>query len=211
MTDRDPHPVDDLLQDLTRALDVDPPPEFAARVRARLDETPARWASAWLPAVAVAAVAILAVSAAWWGRERGAAPASDVAPVQSPPVEVIAQAGETTSAASGVADAAGPRRNVAVGPGRVVTVGPRPGGAAGLQPRGREPVFEVLVPPDQRRLLERLLADLHEGRVAIEPGGPAIDEATGALVPPPAIEIPPIVVSALPGTPGRIGEGSTHR
>jgi hypothetical protein len=69
----------------------------------------------------------------------------------------------------------------------------------------------VLVPPDQRILLERLMTALREGRINVEPGGPAIDEDTGELLEPPAIEIPPIVVRALPGTPERIGEGSTHR
>ena len=67
------------------------------------------------------------------------------------------------------------------------------------------------MPPDQRLLLERLIVALREGRIQVEPGEPAIDETTGELLAPRAIEIPPIVVRALPGTPERIDEGSAYR
>jgi hypothetical protein len=202
--------VDDLLRDLKDALDVDPSPAFAAGVRTRLEADAARrrtWL--WSTAALVAASVVIAVGFTMFGRGDIAAPVgSDVA--------------------AGLQSRGNERAlsDVAAGRGSDVAAGLQSRGnsdvAAGLQSRGnglqsrgsarptrREP--EVLVPPDQLILIEQLMAAIRDGRVKVEPGGPAIDDVTGELLPPPAIEIPPIVVRALPGTPERIDEGSAYR
>jgi hypothetical protein len=71
----------------------------------------------------------------------------------------------------------------------------------------QERKLEALVPDDQRVALMRLLAALREGSVRVPPGAPIVDEATGQLLDPKPIEMPPIAVVPLPGTPTETGSG----
>jgi hypothetical protein len=196
------HKVDELLRDLAREIDVDPSPVFAAGVRARIAEAPARrpmwiWSSVALAAASVVLAVVIGRPDSPGSEERRDA-------VAEQPGVVVAERSVNTADAPSHPGTPAPPHPGTVAPSHLRT---HPRTLAPTHPR----TFEVLVPPDQRILLERLMTALREGRINVEPGGPAIDEDTGELLEPPAIEIPPIVVRALPGTPERIGEGSTHR
>jgi hypothetical protein len=192
--------LDDALKDLRAELNVTPSPEFAAKVRERIEQAPAKpswnvWA--WAGAAATCVVAVIAV--VLWrsgqhdtsGREPVTlAEAQPVATAQPP---VAARPAPVEPLVTPSARAAAPLVAHATAP-----VGP-------AAARRTEP--EVLVPPDQLNAIRRLMAAVRAGEAAGLPQAPTlIDPDTGELIPPKLIEIPLIVVDPLPGTPdGRSG------
>jgi hypothetical protein len=169
---------------------VTPAPEFLSRVRAHVERAP-RWNPGALlkPAVIVAAAVLVAIIG---GRAR-----QDHAPVRRPAIAAAPQrAGE-----AGVDKAADGR--LTLGPSAPAsarrTRAERPRAAradrASLSP-------EVLVPPDQRRVVNRLFDSLRAGRpdvvsalMSLHAGG-SVTEPEGLTIAP--IQIEPVVVSALP-------------
>ena len=206
MTDeREDVRVDEALRDLRAALAVEPSPEFAVRVRAQVERERARgwprhwrtWMIALVPATAALVFVLLAPF-----NQTTPAPTRPVASI-APRAEITRTAGTpapavATSAVAGDVPAVQPNRSRA----RAVIT-------AAVDPPRRE--LEVLVPDDQRVALMRLLAALREGRAAVPPGAPIIDEITGELLRPTPLEMPPITVEPLPGTPDNAGGGKGDR
>jgi hypothetical protein len=193
---RDEH-LDDALRDLRTELTVTPSPEFAAKVRERIDaqpETTPRGLWMWAGAAATGAAAVIAV-AVW----RAPHPAT----VTPAPVASVAQ----SVPAPGPAPAVTPPAGEPIAPKRSVTsLTP----AVRVAREHREP--EVLVPPDQLNAIRRLMAAVRTGALANAPAAPTlIDPDTGELIPPKPIEIPLITVDPLPGPPDGKSGGSERQ
>lgn len=180
MNSRDP------LQELEDALSFPASPEFSARVRRRVAAAPMRSRRFTMQDLAVAAAVILTAAAGLV-----ASLSRDIEVAHTRPAVAAATArpvmpGIETSRA--IAPAVARRR-----PG-VVTVSVT------------VPAFETLVPDDQRRALDQLLASLRAGSATV----PALvlDEElneNGQRVPR-ALVIEPMKLELLPGTPGDPGK-----
>jgi hypothetical protein len=189
LTDRD------LDRELDAALEIDPSPEFLARVRMRIESEPRRapwplgvpvgarrWALAGLGALAVAVLAVAVIRS---GRSESARPASQVAGMVPP--------------ASAFAAPSMPPMEV-VPPGSGI-VGPA---AARSRARRAAPAATVAAPPvlvaaNEVAALERLFARAREGRVDMSalPDQPDPPVASAPLAPIDAIDVAPISVSPL--------------
>jgi hypothetical protein len=185
-------PMDTTFRELQAELAVTPSPEFAAKVRARVAEQPARgWFGGWrVVAASVAVVAGAVVAVVMW---RGGAAASHVA---APPAV-------TKLAASPPAAVEPPALPMVA-----ATRQPRLARPAAVAVRtALRPEPEVLVPPDERIALTRLLVALKEGRAFVPAAESLFDEQTGELKPLAAIA--PLVVEPL--TTAADGGGSGRR
>ena len=173
--------TDEIFREIQAELRLTPSPAFPANVRARIAGAPARaWFGDWRVALTSAAVLGVAVMAVvMWGR-------------------------------------AGARREITPAP--AVPSVASPLGARTLPPRVRTPVavaartapgpdLTPVVPPDERIALNHLLVALKSGRAFVPPAESLLDDATGALKPLVAIDVPPIVVEPLPGTASGGGTG----
>ncbi|HUL72233.1 MAG TPA: hypothetical protein VLT86_03980 [Vicinamibacterales bacterium] len=186
--------MDDVLKGLEAALAVEPSPEFAARVRARVSKESARrraW-PAWA-AVGLATAAVVVLTVAAWPRRSPIA--AQVTATRTP---------EPAASSSRMSPIAAP----APAPDRQIVKAATSRIARALR---QHPAPEVLVPPGQAEALRTLLAGLSDG--TIDPGSLATPppDAAAALAPAPEIVIPPIVIPSMDartaGTPG--GDGST--
>ncbi len=191
--------LDDALRDLRAELTVTPSPEFAAKVRERIERPAASrfgaGAWAWLGVAATCAVAVVAV-AIW----RSGVPSDVGRIVQSDVGRAFRPGG------NGGAEAP-PHTEGTVPPdvGRPFRAGGRPARVA-VAAAGRAEL-EVLVPQDQLIAIRRLMAAVRAGAQPNLPASPVMfDPETGELIPVKPIEIPLITVDPLPGTPdGRSG------
>lgn len=183
MTPRDP------FADLQSALSLTPSPEFAARVRARVAAAPSSrsplsvWAWGALAAAALAAIVTASVI-----RTRSVVHPVDVVYVAAAPEPAVANAEPTQPTPV----AAVPRQSTP----RVVPVVARPSVVAG------DPFYEVIVPDDQRKALERLLLAMKTGRASVPRATVTteVDEdGNTVIVPLPGIV--PMKIEPLAGTP----------
>jgi len=193
--------LNESLKDLQAELNITPSPEFAAKVRERIEEapTPSRWnAWAWTGVAAACAVAVIAV-AEWRGGPASTGDASPESVTATVPAATVITPTLTPSVPGAPSD--GPTA--------------RPGASAPA-PRTGAPVIvaaattrelEVLVPPDQLMGIRRLMAAVRGGARPNLPASPAlIDPDTGELITPKPLDIPLITVDPLPGSPdGRSG------
>ena len=193
-----------LDRELAAAIDVEPSPEFLARVRMRLanEPAPSSWRTWWIPIAASIAVAAIAVAIAM--------------PERSPQrLESREIPGPTEPAAldRDVADPAGPLRGMR--PTRTETL-PPPDRTAGLErpPDGGSavdgppadaavraqtdsfaaPFPDVLISEDEQRAFALLLSAIRADEL---PALPAPDETVETLRPKP-LEIAPLVIEPLP-------------
>lgn len=196
MTNRDP------LKQLEAALSLTPTSDFAARVRRRVAVEPPRrafFAGGWTVMASVAAAGIVvAIGIAVVSQDR----AHDVA--GSTPEGGVAPAVALDVAPPLLADGA-------------PVVRPEPRGRrvrptqaiARASGDGYPGVDQVLVPPDQRVALERLLLAVKAGR-AVVPRDSAVvevDEA-GSPMAPRMLEITPIKIEPLAGAPAENIKGA---
>ena len=182
--------VDGFERELRDALAIEPSPEFACQVRARIAarrSPPLRWTYG----LAAAAVCVLALGLGWW-----------------------VTSGDATS--EGVQQA---HRDVHLNPERVTATvapveasretSPAPGVRLRPQPE-RMPEPEVIVPADRALALARFLELAREGAVTAETLKPVASAAAPAT-----LEIKPLVVApiALPDieTPNAVTEGGADR
>jgi hypothetical protein len=193
---------DDVLRDLRIELAaVTPSPSFAASVRARVADTPARrrWLS-WSALPVAVAAATMIVTAIPISRM----PVWEL-PIAAPARPAVPVAASMPSAAT-----------VIESPNAVAVTRPaaQGGPAIPLRPSGPAPLaavvidpFEVQVPRDQAVALRSLLVALRERRAVV----PA-PTAAWSLEPLPELEaliIPPLQLELLPGTPAAGGGRKT--
>jgi hypothetical protein len=190
--------LDDALKDLRAELMVTPSPEFAAKVRERIERAPARpfW-TVWTWAAVASTCGVAVVAGALWLRsDRGivtpAAPTTD-RPSATSLTQHMPTATPTTSTTPATRPGSGTLTRAATRPARVTA-------KATSEP-------EVLVPPDQLIAIRRLMAAVRNGaQPNMAPSPMLIDPDTGELIPLKPIEIPLITVDPLPGSPdGRSG------
>lgn len=162
-----------LDDELRRALNVDPSPEFLARVRTRIanEPEPSPWRLAWMMVPAAAVSAAVLVGILLWPRPEPATPVQAVAPpspvsVLPPPVVAIVD-----------------RAPVVVEPRRVV---------ARVAERRAFP--EVVISEDETRAFDALLTLSQQGRlpVAVQADG----EVETSLAPAP-VEIQQLIIAPL--------------
>ena len=202
MTDRH---LDEALKDLQADLNVTPSPEFAAKVRQRIEQAPATssWTVwAWVGVAGTCAVAAIIAAAMWRGGQHDAV---------SPGPATLAEARPIVPAPPSKA-----ARSVPVEPAPAVgatgTAAARVAAAPAVQGAVRRAEPEVLVPPDQLIAIRRLMASVRAGTLTNAPAAPTlIDPETGELIPPKPIEIPLITVDPLPGSPDGKGGGSERK
>ncbi len=166
-------------RDLRDALAVNPSPQFAARVRARIAEEPARVErrlGLWTWPIAAGAFAAIALAIAVWP------PRSDVAPPHASLLAArsfgVDAAALPSAATSIIASVQTPR----------VTIAPR-------ADRRAEP--EILISPSESRAILNLIAGIRTGRIdpsSLPAQPPAVD-----------LDIQPIVIAPLPAVDG--GQG----
>jgi hypothetical protein len=189
-------------EQIREALDVDPSPEFLARVRTRIasEPAPSAWRSSWtvaaVGALAAALVIAVVVSRTSTGATQPFRPAADNAGSRPGTAE-----GDTKRSADAFALHPGSHTAPAVArqkpratpmvPGLSRTI------SASIEP-------EILIDPREGIALQRLLAGVRGGRVNLEPLARAVAQRGNALddLQPPA----DIVIPLLPLTPAP-GEG----
>lgn len=178
---------DDILLDLQRELDRKPSPEFAARVRLRLDRESVRTSWRWRPAVALAlgAAAVMGVTFGWTvvRLSRGASGAAIGA--AAPAAKQTARAAEssgkrTADEAPGAADGVG-RARPGIGE-RAESVAAAVARVSARKPG--QPRTALVIPDDEIARYRRYFA-----RLASSPGGsgvpqPAPDVAADVAVAP---------------------------
>jgi len=174
------HAISDeaLEREIENALDVDPSPEFVARVRARIasESTPAVWHLRWrlVGAGALATAVVLT----WFvtGTDRQSPPAISARPVVPPPISESAPTGAPTATTA--------RADLAP------SVLPAEKGPPTAEPK-------ILISPRDAAALRVLMTNIREGRV--DPTVLAAVEGVGApLEPLNWITIQPIVIEPLP-------------
>jgi len=140
---------------LAAAVSAEPPPSFAAGVRARLASEPTpltSWFAGWVP-VAAGALAVLVLMVIWFARQEGQEP------VPGPRQEVSKEAAHQPVIVPDEAHVAAARGEMPVRQNREL----RPKGAPAVRAaRIREP--EVIVPPGQREAILRFYAAVLSGR-----------------------------------------------
>jgi hypothetical protein len=205
--------LDSFLGDLQRELSVTPSPDFAARVRARVERdtsrawSPARW---FFGAFVVASAAVVVIM--FWNRPapEPVRPVSAVAAHQpapaaltsTPPSVAAASPSSPTSVRSRPARRASPARATL----RATSQGPVAAELVNGDPMTVDPTtaspairtLEVLVPPDQEIALRRLLLGMRSGGAGAPPG--SSPSAVDPLPDVPSIVIVPIRIDALPGS-----------
>lgn len=200
--------LDSFLGDLQRELSVTPSPDFAARVRARVDRETSR---AWSPlrwflgsfALASAAVVMFMISnrpestpvhpsgavAAY--QPSSAVPAIEPTPAPSVPA--------TPRPVRRTARTRTPVRATSQG---LVSADLVSGDPMAVDPTKADPAvrtIEVIVPPDQAIALRQLLIGMRVGRSGAPPPG-SPPSAFDPLPDMPPIAIAPIRIQALPGS-----------
>jgi hypothetical protein len=198
LTDRD------LDRELDAALEIDPSPEFLARVRMRIESEPRRapwplgvpvgarrWAVVGLGALAVAALAVAVIRP---GRSESPRPVNQVAGMVPP------ASAPSPPSAPVLSPAPVPPSAEVASPGSGI-VGPA---AARSRARRAAPAATVAAPPvlvaaNEVAALERLFARAREGRVDMSalPDQPDPPVASAPLAPIDAIDVAPISVSPL--------------
>jgi hypothetical protein len=179
--------MSDLDRDLEAMLASEPSVEFAARVRQRIDAEGDRRSTfgIWRWAFGVAAAAVVAVVVVMAIRGRGVALVPSEAPPPSQAVRVPTPPVPIRVPTPAVAPVKPEQRLAAAGR------SPRVNTTAGPQPLVRaEP--EVLVPPDQRAAVARLIDLTRRGRVA-----PALFEERAPSPVVSVAEVPPLVVTEM--------------
>jgi hypothetical protein len=194
-------------RELQAMLDVDPSPEFVARVRARVADEPQRstWWLSWklATAVAISAVVVLAIVGSR-SRERSTGTATVVARSGAPAVPQGPSRVEDI--APPLARESGePRRSAPTRVTRVTREAPnvvraiRPAQAAGKPSPPGEP--EILIDARESSALRALILGARDGRVDLEPVLHASTPSVMDLPPVAAIDIPLIVIDPIaPGT-----------
>jgi hypothetical protein len=169
----------DIDRTLKAALNVEAPAGFEAGVRQRLEqEAPARrfTAPVWL----AAAAAVVMLASGWYLAVRDSrievpVTVADHVPAQAP-------------ALVPVPSPAPPPEVAAVRPSA-----PRVSAARQVPAQvARRTAPEVIVPPNQLEMIERLMRDVHAGRVELPEQTAAVAEA------PPALDVAPVVVDPIP-------------
>jgi hypothetical protein len=185
--------MDDIFRELQDDLAaVRPSPEFAAKVRQRVASAPERrWFGVWQIATAASIVTVAVLAFVFWR--------SQVKHVEAPtPVVVTAQNPPTPSpsAASSTGETTLLSQKPEARSQTVAALRTRPN-------RSHEP--EVLVPSDQADSIRRFMTAIRSG-VNASAQVTSTEDPAAALPPLKLIEIEPITVELLPGTPdGRGG------
>ena len=187
---------DDPLEQLRIELSVEPSPEFAAKVRARIAREPKRrWTTmAMWSLAAAAAVVVLAVVALRPRGEQGRPIAVKEAPspvaALATPAAVGPPAPKAPAAEAAPATTPGPARHAVFAAVRHADVERAAAGS---------PRLEVLVPPDQRRAIDRLISDLNGGRLDPTVLAFASVDQQAELAKPATIAVAPIEIPVIGG------------
>jgi hypothetical protein len=189
---------DALVREIAAALNVEPSPAFAARVRQRIAEEaiPARWWVSWsIRAAAALAIAVAAAVALRfdWSGSRTDVMRQDQPPQQSALIEsrVLAHTSELPS----------DRRSRAMAPN-----GERAGksfsGRSAERGSGGRTEPEILIDVREANALRALFAGASLGTVDLIPLASAAGKAAHELTPPAEIVIAPLVNEPLTPMPG---------
>lgn len=195
------HTPDDPLNDSTLArelealVDVDPSPEFLARVRTRiaLEPEPSSWKLGWgwMGAAAAAVLVAVALVSSW---------TATFAPIDAPQQAVVPEDVTLEPAATGVLpmpDTTRDRAEAVVRRGRPSPLRQGSGGQAG-RPAAEAPLFaEVLISENEQRAFAQLLTAIGQGRLPAAPDERSQGEEMESIEPP-ALEIPELVIEPLP-------------
>jgi hypothetical protein len=177
--------VEELERDLRDALAIEPSPDFARQVRARINARPGR-AVRWRVALPIAAMCVLAIGlGVWMNRDQGSrVPACQGATVPGclPAEARSAKVDHDVHLPARAMDAAGHPSGSPVAT-HHTNVGSIP------QPTS-EP--EIIVPPDRARALARFLELARRGTVNEQSLRPVASAA-----PPPVLDIAPLVVPLI--------------
>jgi hypothetical protein len=199
-------------RELQAALDVDPSPEFVARVRQRIAAEPApqRWRAWWLMAAAdaAAAVVVAAVVVMRWPGPADGRPTLLTAralPVAADPIDAGSpkglRYGDSDGVGAAVARAAVARAAVAQ-PFRAATAAV--GRPEGLRYERPPAAADILIDPRERATLVRLIANVGRGRVELNAMLGPSPFSVAEPAPTDDIQIAPISIEPL--EPG--GEGA---
>jgi hypothetical protein len=203
---------DEVLQEIGAALDVEPSPAFAVRVREALElERPApgatwAWVRVWIGGLSGA---VFIATVLWSRSSRPVVPiagegqsvlANATARVGSTE-RVMVDSGDSRPVASSLTTPAFAARAI-----RVAAAGQVVHGGI-VEPDAMVPSLEVLIPVSEIAAFRQFLIAATDGRVRTAPSDVATDPETGALLPIPEIVIPPIAstlpINVEPGSGGR--------
>jgi hypothetical protein len=161
----------ELEREIGRALNVDPSPEFLARVRMRVahETMPAPWRFRWLALAGAAAVVVFAVVVTFWPAAEELAPRQAVLPQSTAPVQPDAAPAPLPEPPIATA----PRQNPRAVPVRAQFArveGTPTGVPVDKTPERELPPFpEVLISADEVRAYQRLLGIVEQQRLPPPP------------------------------------------
>jgi len=179
--------IDDEIRE---ALDVDPSPEFLARVRARIagEPAPSAWRWSWgLAAACALATSVLLATIVLRPHE------TRLATEVAQPPHAIAEHHPPTAASTAQADA-GPR------PARGVT---RPVKPVAAQAAESEP--EILIDQREMQTLRRLIAGVRNGRIDLTAAQNSASHSPAEPEPVADIVIAPLTIEPIAPVPGAEG------
>ena len=197
--------LDDALAGLRAELNIEPSPEFAAKVRQRIDQAPARsfW-NVWMWTSVAATCGVAVIAGLLWMKS-----ASGVTPVVTPNVT------PTTAPSVFSAQAGTPTQTTTSTPApslRMTTAAATTTRTTNVAAAPKEKELEVLIAPDELLIVRHLMSEARNNmRREGPPSRMLIDPVTGELIPAKPIEIPLITVELLPATTENRGGGRQER
>ena len=207
-----PEPMSDdaLVREIAAALNVEPAPAFAARVRQRIagEAIPARWRASW--SITAAAALAIGVAAAVALRFDWSASRTDVMRQGQPSPQSASIEGRVLAPASELqsdrrSGRLSPKRNHSVHAASIV----RPASVVSGFSRTTSAVSgfsrtepEILIDVREAKALRALFAGAGLGRVDLTPLASAAGKAASELTPPAEIVIAPLINEPLTPIPG---------
>jgi hypothetical protein len=185
-------------EEIRAALEVDPSPEFVARVRTRLatEAAPSAWRWSWAFTTAATVAAAIVVAAALWRPESRAVPRPGAVQAAAPKAEAVSQPQETADATAGLGATAKPRSAKALA---LQTTA-----AAGLD-GSRSAAADVLLDPAETRALRQLIAGVRDGQVDLAAAQNSVSPTQMDLQPVAEIVIVPITIEPIAPPAGAEG------
>jgi hypothetical protein len=185
-------------EEIRAALEVDPSPEFVARVRTRLatEAAPPAWRWSWTFTTAATVTAAIVVAAALWRPESRAVPRPDAVQAVVPKAEAASKPQETTKTAARLGATAKPRSAKALALQATV--------AAGLE-GSRSAAADVLLDPAETRALRQLIAGVRGEHVDLAAAQASASPTPMGLQPVDDLVIVPITIDPIAPPAGAEG------
>jgi len=195
-------------QEIRAALDVDPSPEFLARVRTRIatEPTPSAWRWSWTVAAAGALAAMVLIAVVWSRPKQERPSAPDVARAFPPSRATESDAPRRGAPADSILSPGAHTRRLQPSSAELRRVRAAQSAKAGsltVLPASTQP--EILLDPAETRALRQLIAGVRDGRVDLSAAQRSTAPLSMELEPVTAIVIAAITIEPIAPQSGAEG------